>query len=1135
MNKMLNIRMPQSSLLRFVILVAIFFSYSAQSDLFSQISFSTGSSYKYLKGSQASTLASDWVQPSFNDASWASGNAPFRYGDGTGGTELTDMQYSYSTVYLRTTFTASNASQIKQINFSADYDDGFIIWVNGQEVFRRSTPEIPAYNAFASELHESGTPVLIQVDLSMINLVEGINTLAVQCFNTSLESSDFYFDLSINAQPALQEVKDTIGISFSRASGFYTSAFSLTLVHPDNTASIVYTLDGSNPQTSTTAITAANNTTISINPASTANRPATPAVIVRASIKKGSLVPSIPISRTFIFTDRVKTQTNPGGSWPSYDVNGQVIDLDMDSKVINDSRYTSLITTSLLDIPSISIITDNADLFDPSSGIYVNAWGHGIDWERLCSMELINPDGSAGFNVNAGIRIRGGWSRHNDFPKHAFRLFFREEYGASKLKYPLFGDEGVSEFDKIDLRADQNYAWANGEWNGHTMVREVFSRDCQRDMGQPYTRSRYYHLYLNGMYWGVYQSQERSEARFAADYLGGSREDYDVIKVSTENWNYQIEATDGQVSTWQNLYNLCSQGFASNESYFRLEGKNADGKPVPGMEVLVDIDNLIDYMLTIFYAGNFDAPVSAFGGNSMPNNFYAIYNRNDKSKGFVFFNHDGEHSMMIDARSPGVGLYENRVTIDNLGVNGISGFHPQWLHEKLMANEEYRIRFADHVAKHMTANGALTPAKCLERLNKRVDEIDMAIIAESARWGDSKKGTACTKDDHWLPEINRLRTRFVNVRTNIVLDQLEEAGIWSTLLPPKISKGGVELKDLKYSIISGETISIQNPNSSSEVYYTFDGSDPRRVGGAISEKAIKFSGETIKMNGSTLIKARSFKNGNWSGLKEMTFVSKADDLSNLKVTELFYHPQDIINGTDTASGKWYEFIEFKNTGETALNLSGLVLDSAVYYVFPENTILPPSGFYVIATKPKYFFERYGLNPSGNCQDYFANSGEYVLLTDANGNEILSFTYSDDKPWPKAADGDDYSLVATERFPTGDPNDYLYWTASSVKRGSPFTDDQKFLNVEPVIISGIGGLYSVFPNPSNGLVYIKSNQDEMADAEISVFDMKRIMLHQINAIGNTMLDLNSITVAPGVYIISITTNKGVETYRIIYTP
>ena len=64
-------------------------------------------------------------------------------------------------------------------------------------------------------------------------------------------------------------------------------------------------------------------------------------------------------------------------------------------------------------------------MFDPASGIYANAYQQGKDWERPASLELINPDGTAGFQIDAGLRIRGGYSRSGDNPKHAFRLFFR--------------------------------------------------------------------------------------------------------------------------------------------------------------------------------------------------------------------------------------------------------------------------------------------------------------------------------------------------------------------------------------------------------------------------------------------------------------------------------------------------------------------------------------------------------------------------------------------------------------------------------------------------------------------------------------------------------------------------------------
>jgi hypothetical protein len=77
-------------------------------------------------------------------------------------------------------------------------------------------------------------------------------------------------------------------------------------------------------------------------------------------------------------------------------------------------------------------------------------------------------------------------------------------------------------------------------------------------MGQPYTRSRYYHLYLNGQYWGLYYTQERPEASFAASYFGGKKEDYDVIKI--ERGPHRVVATDGDLDAWHALSTSAKTG-----------------------------------------------------------------------------------------------------------------------------------------------------------------------------------------------------------------------------------------------------------------------------------------------------------------------------------------------------------------------------------------------------------------------------------------------------------------------------------------------------------------------------------------------------------------------------------------------
>ena len=325
----------------------------------------------------------------------------------------------------------------------------------------------------------------------------------------------FILFLSINSPitKAQSETDQADVPQFSASRGFYENSFNVTISSQLTNATIKYTLDGSEPRTSQTAQIQDSPVNILIDPdVSYGQRGRTPGVILRACVLAPGYSVSESVTQTYLFINKIGELSpdgiKPGSGWPNPGTtSGQSMDYGMDPDILNDARYSNLIDDALLSIPTISIATDLKNLFSPDSGIYVNAESDGIEWERPASVELLNPDGTEGFQINAGLRIRGGWSRHGDNPKHAFRLFFRSEYGKAKLKYSLFGDEGVDEFDKVDLRTSQNYSWSYpghmGEVN--TMNRDVFSRDLQGKIGQPYTRSRYYHLYIDGYYWGLFR------------------------------------------------------------------------------------------------------------------------------------------------------------------------------------------------------------------------------------------------------------------------------------------------------------------------------------------------------------------------------------------------------------------------------------------------------------------------------------------------------------------------------------------------------------------------------------------------------------------------------------------------------
>jgi hypothetical protein len=90
------------------------------------------------------------------------------------------------------------------------------------------------------------------------------------------------------------------------------------------------------------------------------------------------------------------------------------------------------------------------------------------------------------------------------------------------------------------LRADYNNSWVHWDPAARQRAqrtRDAWMKDSHRAMGWLAAHNRYVHLFLHGLYWGVYDFTERPDANFAAAYLGGTREDYDVVN--------EFEAKDG--------------------------------------------------------------------------------------------------------------------------------------------------------------------------------------------------------------------------------------------------------------------------------------------------------------------------------------------------------------------------------------------------------------------------------------------------------------------------------------------------------------------------------------------------------------------------------------------------------------
>ncbi|MBL7153802.1 MAG: lamin tail domain-containing protein, partial [Phycisphaerae bacterium] len=837
---------------------------------------------------------------------------------------------------------------------------------------------------------------------------------------------------------------------FSHERGLYDAPFALILSTETTglDVKIMYTTDGSRPSATRGNI---------YNP----NSPLTvdETTIIRAVAVKPGRLDSHVETHTYIFLDDVRYQSlagaAPGPNWPAGGYfNGQRMDYGMDRRIVSDDpTYADHIIDALKAIGAVSLVTDLKNLFDPATGIYVNASREGREWERPCSLELIYPpnprgpgfpdlaqvpdanggyrwdlpgDMRGGFQIDAGVRIRGGYSVVGDNPKHALRFFFRSTYGPANLGYRLFGDEGEDVYDHIDLRCSQNYSWASEGHLQNTNVRDVFSRDIQGAAGRPYTRSRYYHLYINGCYWGLFQTQERSEASFAESYMGGVKEDYDVVN-SKLSAGRRILPTDGARDSLDRLYYETIAGFDNYERYYRVQGLNMDGTPNSGYERLLDVENLIDFMIIEYYTGDRDGPGSRFGTlPNKPNNTWGIYNR-ENPDGWKWLHHDNEHTIGTS------GSDENMVTPFTTAGADIDYFNPHWLHEQLVsANIDYRMQFADRVNQLFTGLLSLDSARYY--VQERANQIDMAIIAESARWGDSKRGSPLTKA-HWQTEIDRILystidNRCLPNRAGVVLDQFKSAGWFPGVKPPTFTS-------------FADYLFMNNPNGAGTTYYTLNGVDPRIPAaqsapggeGDVHPDALMY-GVHFPIEKTTQVKARVWFYGTWSALAEATY-TMGPIKENLRITEIMYHPKDANDPNDPNE----EFIELKNIGTKAININLVRFTEGIDFTFGDIEL--DRGQYVVVVGNRAAFDaRYPGSTALVAGEYSArleNRGERIRLEDAAGRRILDFDYED--RWRDITDGGGFSLTIID--PTTGTDNWGRkdcWRASAYEGGSPGAGD-----------------------------------------------------------------------------------------------
>ena len=223
-----------------------------------------------------------------------------------------------------------------------------------------------------------------------------------------------------------------------------------------------------------------------------------------------------------------------------------------------------------------------------------------------------------------------------------------------------------------------------------------------------------------------------------------------------------------------------------------------------------------------------------------------------------------------------------------------------------------------------------------------------------------------------------------------------------------------------------------------------DGQAWAQLGSAtIPMPATLFLGFAVSSRNTDMVATAAFRDlGDVSGTPAISSTVSREPLAQssrrtpLVISEIMYNPPDVVLANRNAR---LEFVEIFNSLAESQDLAGFRLSGDVDYVFPAGTVLPGGAFIVVARSPSDLAQVCGpgnyVGPwLGAETNGLPNNAGTIRLRHRTGAVLLETEYTDEPPWPVAADGAGHSLVLAK--PSYGENNPLGWAQSDRVLGSP---------------------------------------------------------------------------------------------------
>lgn len=242
-------------------------------------------------------------------------------------------------------------------------------------------------------------------------------------------------------------------------------------------------------------------------------------------------------------------------------------------------------------VPVVSLYTDNAYLFDETTGVMVKGKGRTPNYMKNlqypCQIEYFDENGQLGICQMGTFKVAGKTMRTGK--QKSLAVYARNAYGSEVFHYPFFEDRDYQEYSAILLR------YTNSDFNS-TRLRDAALQELAKDLGLYYQAGKVIQVYLNGQYWGHYNLRERANRESLAQWEGiTDPEIIDGVDILEATGVLDEYVVYGSNEEWKALVEFCKTHDMNNE---------ADREYLLSQ---IDVDNWFTHAAYAMIIGNADA------------------------------------------------------------------------------------------------------------------------------------------------------------------------------------------------------------------------------------------------------------------------------------------------------------------------------------------------------------------------------------------------------------------------------------------------------------------------------------------------------------------------------------------------